>query len=158
VNRIPTIRRRTVFASTRLSAPRSDERPSPHQKLNPLNQAMAFDVRYDCQRCTACCRWPGQVKVGNAEIRAMAALLNLESWDFIQQYTRLRPQRDGLALLDKPNGECIFLEGRDCRVQEAKPVQCRGFPNTWNFPGWRSVCEAVPRLKAGADPALEADA
>jgi Fe-S-cluster containining protein len=111
---------------------------------------MAFDVHYDCQRCTACCRWPGQVKIGEAEIQNMAALLGLEPWAFIQQYTRLRPQRDGLALMDKPNGECIFLEGRDCRVQEAKPVQCSGFPNTWNFPGWRSVCEAVPRLQAGA--------
>ena len=117
---------------------------------------MAFDVHYDCQRCTACCRWPGQVKIGEPEIQAMAALLRLEAWDFIQQYTRLRPQRDGLALLDKPNGECIFLEGRDCRVQQAKPVQCQGFPNTWNFPGWRSVCEAVPRLKAGTGPLQEA--
>ena len=107
---------------------------------------MAQDVHYDCQRCTACCRWPGQVKVGDSEIQAMAALLGLDEFSFIQEYTRIRPQRDGLALKDKENGECIFLEGRDCRVQMAKPVQCKGFPNTWNFPGWRTVCEAVPRL------------
>jgi len=123
-----------------------------------LKKAMAFEVHYDCQRCTACCRWPGQVKIGEPEIQAMAGLLGLETWDFIQQYTRLRPQRDGLALLDKSNGECIFLEGRDCRVQEAKPVQCQGFPNTWNFPGWRSVCEAVPRFKSGNAPRLEVGA
>ena len=29
------------------------------------------------------------------------------------------------------------------RLQPVKPLQCRGFPNTWNFPGWRKVCEAV---------------
>jgi hypothetical protein len=34
-------------------------------------------------------------------------------------------------------------------VQEAKPIQCKGFPNTWNFPGWRAVCEAIPSLKKG---------
>ena len=65
--------------------------------------------------------------------------------DFIQQYTRLRANRDGLALIDKPGGECIFLEGRDCSVQAVKPGQCRDFPNKWNFPGWREVCEAVLR-------------
>jgi Fe-S-cluster containining protein len=117
---------------------------------------MAFEIHYDCQRCTACCRWPGQVKIGDAEIQSMAALLGMAPWDFIQQYTRIRPQRDGLALQDKPNGECVFLEGRDCLVQAAKPLQCQGFPNTWNFPGWRAVCEAVPRIKPPAEAAVEA--
>jgi len=109
---------------------------------------MAPHVHYDCQRCTACCRWPGQVKIGDSEILAMAKLLGRTEFDFIQEYTRIRPQKDGLSLKDKENGECIFLEGRDCRVQNAKPLQCMGFPNAWNFPGWRAICEAVPRLKS----------
>jgi hypothetical protein len=37
-------------------------------------------------------------------------------------------------------------------VQPAKPVQCAGFPNTWNFPGWREVCEAVPSLLPAQTP------
>jgi Fe-S-cluster containining protein len=110
---------------------------------------MSFEVLYDCQRCTACCRWPGQVVIGEQEIADMARLLAVSEWDFVQRFTRLRPQRDGLSLSDKENGECVFLDGGDCRVQEAKPMQCRGFPNRWNFPGWRSVCEAVPRLIKG---------
>jgi Fe-S-cluster containining protein len=86
------------------------------------------------------------VKISDSEIVAMSKLLGLGEFEFIQEYTRIRPQRDGLALKDKENGECIFLDGRDCRVQLAKPVQCKGFPNVWNFPGWRTICEAVPRL------------
>lgn len=116
-------------------------------------------VHYTCQRCTACCRWPGEVKVGASEITALARHLGLSEHDFIQRYTRLRPARDGLALLDKGpaadgsyNHECIFLEGRDCAVQPAKPVQCAGFPNTWNFTGWREVCEAVPSLLPAQTP------
>lgn len=112
---------------------------------------MAFDVFYDCQRCTACCRWPGQVKITEAEIEGMARLLGMSEFDFIQEYSRVRPQKDGLALKDKPNGECIFLEDGGCRVQLAKPIQCKGFPNTWGFPGWRDVCEAVPRLVRAVD-------
>lgn len=105
---------------------------------------MAAPVYYQCQRCTNCCRWPGFVRVNEQEIVALAAHLGLSEHDFIQEYTRLRPQRDGLALTDKGDGECVFLDGRDCRVQAVKPGQCRGFPNTWNFPGWREVCQATP--------------
>lgn len=104
----------------------------------------AEDVWYQCQRCGNCCRWPGFVRLTEDDIRRIAAFLGMNEWDFIQHHTRLRPQRDGLALLDKENGECEFLEGIDCKIQPVKPEQCRGFPNMWNFPGWREVCEAIP--------------
>ena len=64
----------------------------------------------------------------------------------IETCSRLRADRQGLALMDKPTGECIFLEGRDCSVQPVKPQQCRDFPNGWNFPGFEKVCRAVPRM------------
>jgi Fe-S-cluster containining protein len=86
------------------------------------------------------------VKVTEPEINQIAAFLGLDVNDFIQRYTRLRQQRDGLALIDKGNGECFFLEGNDCVINEVKPQQCRDFPNNWSFPGWRQVCEAVPEL------------
>jgi Fe-S-cluster containining protein len=111
---------------------------------------MNDSIYYQCQRCTNCCRWPGFVKIEEAEIISISNFLGLSEHDFIQQYTRLRPNRDGLALIDKPNGECFFLEGRDCRLQSVKPSQCTGFPNTWNFPGWREICEAVPQLRRAA--------
>jgi Fe-S-cluster containining protein len=109
-----------------------------------------MSVHYVCQRCTNCCRWPGFVKIENAEIEALAKFFEVTEHDFIQRYTRLRPNRDGLALIDKPTGECVFLDGRDCIVQAVKPAQCNGFPNTWNFPGWRETCEAVPTLLQGS--------
>ena len=104
-------------------------------------------VYYQCQRCTNCCKWPGQVKLTENDIVRMADFLGLEEREFIETWTRLRPDRQGLALLNKGEGgegECIFLDGRDCRVNAVKPAQCAGFPNTWNFPGWRDVCEAIP--------------
>ena len=115
-------------------------------------------IEYACERCTACCRWPGEVKVGEEEIEKLARFLGMGEGEFLEKYTRLRAKRDGLALVDKGldemgevSHECIFLEGRDCVVQEVKPVQCAGFPNTWNFPGWREVCAAVPKFVRSGD-------
>ena len=102
-------------------------------------------VFLECQRCTACCRWPGQVRLTEVEITRLAEFRGLNEFDFIQQFTRLTQNRRGLALSEKPNGECIFLEGGDCTVQPVKPQQCRDFPNLWNFPGAEKSCRALPR-------------
>jgi uncharacterized protein len=109
---------------------------------------MSRAIHYECQRCTNCCRWPGFVKVSEIEITRIAGHLGMNDADFIERFTRLRPARDGLALIDKGEShECIFLEGHDCVIQAVKPDQCAGFPNAWNFPGWRESCEAVPTLR-----------
>jgi hypothetical protein len=105
-------------------------------------------VFLECQRCTACCRWPGQVRLGDDEISRLAALKGMSEFDFIQDHTRLTADRRGLALKDKPNGECIFLSDGGCEVQAAKPQQCRDFPNLWNFPGFEKICHAIPRIVA----------
>jgi uncharacterized protein len=86
------------------------------------------------------------VTLTEAEISRLAAFRGLGESEFIQQFTRLRGDRRGLALMDKPNGECVFLEGGSCAVQSVKPQQCRDFPNLWNFPGFEQVCHAVPKL------------
>ena len=70
----------------------------------------------------------------------------MSEFGFIQEFTRLRADRRGLALKEKPNGECVFLEGNACTVQPVKPQQCRDFPNLWNFPGFQETCRAIPRL------------
>ncbi len=108
-------------------------------------------IFYECQRCTACCRWPGQVRLSDVEIARLAAFKALSESDFIQQFTRLRHERRGLSLQEKANGECIFLDGENCAVQPVKPQQCREFPNLWNFPGFEKICHAVPREVSAAE-------
>jgi Fe-S-cluster containining protein len=108
-------------------------------------------VSYLCQRCGNCCRWPGDVIVTDTEVDAIAARLGMEVSDFVQQYTRLSANRRHLSLIDKEDGSCFFLEGvNTCRLQDVKPVQCKGFPNQWRFDGWRDVCEAV-EVRSGGD-------
>ncbi len=76
----------------------------------------------------------------------MAAHLGPSAREFTEKFTRLRDDRRGLVLQEKANGECVFLDGIDCRVQPVKPRQCREFPNRWNFPGWQRQCHAIPRV------------
>lgn len=103
-------------------------------------------IFHECQRCTACCRWPGQVRLSEAAITQIAAFLQLEEREFIQRYTLLSADRRGLILADQPDGACIFLKESNCQIQPVKPQQCRDFPNLWNFPGFTDKCQAIPRL------------
>jgi Fe-S-cluster containining protein len=116
-----------------------------------MPQTFPVPIFYECQRCTACCRWPGQVKITDAELARMAAHKGLSEAEFIERYTRLRWDRGGLALQEQPDGACIFLEGESCAVQPVKPQQCREFPNLWNFPGFEQTCHAFPREVSEAE-------
>ncbi len=100
-------------------------------------------VFHDCQRCTACCRWPGQVRLTNDEIARIAAFLQLGEHDFIQRHTRLQHDRHGLALQEQSDGACVFLITNRCTIQAVKPQQCRDFPNLWKYPAAEQYCQAV---------------
>lgn len=84
------------------------------------------------------------MRLDEGEVRRIAGFLDLTEDEFIEKYTRLRSDRQGLSLVEKENHECVMLENGGCRIHAVKPAQCAGFPNTWNFPGWREVCEAIP--------------
>ena len=102
---------------------------------------------WQCSRCGNCCRWPGEVVVNEAEIEKIATFLEMPVAEFTERYTKLRLNRTGLTLIERENGECIFLNQKGlCSINPAKPDQCAGFPNTWNFDGWQEVCEAKPTL------------
>jgi Fe-S-cluster containining protein len=104
-----------------------------------------MSMDYECQRCGACCRWPGEVCVSDPEIARLAGHLRLTEQEFIEQYTRVHFLRRGLSLLEKPNGECILLDGKDCRVHPVKPDQCRSFPRDWKNFLYQDLCQAIPR-------------
>ena len=81
------------------------------------------EVWYECDRCTACCKWPGDVRVEDDEIDEIAGYLGMETQAFIGQYTRLRMNRNGLSLIEKDNHECIMLDGKRCSINPVKPEQ-----------------------------------
>ena len=59
-------------------------------------------VFYDCKRCTACCRWPGQVRLTEPEILRIADHLGLTDHEFIQRHTE--SQERGIDAVERPGG------------------------------------------------------
>ncbi|MFN5868496.1 MAG: YkgJ family cysteine cluster protein, partial [Akkermansiaceae bacterium] len=53
------------------------------------------DVHYVCQRCNACCKWPGDVRIEDSDVVAISSFLGMSEPDFIEKYTRLRMNRQG---------------------------------------------------------------
>lgn len=96
--------------------------------------------RFACSGCGACCRWTGSVLLTDADIPVLAERLGLAEQDFIDQHTRLAPNRQQLALLDQADGSCAFLTDDRCAIYEARPEQCRSFPYAW------SVASGCPEL------------
>lgn len=117
----------------------------PMEKKGYSDVMAGAQVFYECQRCGNCCRWPGRVKIYPPDLDRLAAFLKEDPLEVTEKYMNLDPGRKFLILKNRPNGECIFLSGKNhCMIQEAKPEQCVGFPNAWRFPGWREMCEALP--------------
>jgi Fe-S-cluster containining protein len=108
-----------------------------------------------CTGCGNCCRWPGDVRVLDDDVAAMAGYLELDERTFVERYTRLHSDRRGLSLVNRERDEgCVFLTDDDrCAVHAVKPRQCRDYPNRWNQEGFERDCAALSlrtRLRAVA--------
>lgn len=87
------------------------------------------------------------MKIAADEAVSLAGLLGIAVTDFTGRYTRLTADRRGLSLVERPDGSCVFLEADNaCRVQAAKPRQCRAFPLAWAFEGYRDICAAAAAM------------
>ncbi|WP_372794023.1 YkgJ family cysteine cluster protein [Pontiella sp.] len=100
---------------------------------------------FKCSGCGACCRWGGSVLLTDEDIRKLADFLGLTEPEFIEQHTRLAPNRKQLALLDQTDGSCAWLQGDRCAVYAVRPVQCSSFPYAWSVP---QGCPELDRLLA----------
>ena len=98
-------------------------------------------IRFKCLGCGACCRQTGHVRLILKEADIIADFLNMDVLDFIENFTCLTRDRNGLSVIDAPDGACIFLNSNGCRINPVKPAQCRNFPVKWQFSGFEQICE-----------------
>ena len=87
------------------------------------------------------------MKLESGEAEAIAAFLKISEEEFFESHTRLTPDRRHLSLIEKPDGSCEYLTADEtglacCAIEKVKPVQCREFPERWNFPDWQKHCGA----------------
>ncbi|OGV73616.1 MAG: hypothetical protein A2269_01220 [Lentisphaerae bacterium RIFOXYA12_FULL_60_10] len=101
---------------------------------------------FSCRRCGTCCRAEGYVPLESNEIQRLALALNLDPTYFTDRFTRLLPDRKRLALIERADGSCVFLQ-RDnhCSVHDIKPMHCRMFPHHWSFEKWETICQGMVR-------------
>ncbi len=88
-------------------------------------------LRFECTRCSACCRHtPGYVFLSAADLQRLATALNLTQKEFRERYCRVVDVgiAKRLSLKEKPNYDCILWENGGCSQYGARPVQCRAFP------------------------------
>jgi Fe-S-cluster containining protein len=80
----------------------------------------------DCRQCAECCRVP-EVQLAERDVEHLARFLGVSAKKFVEQYTSV--DEDGAMILQKREGACVFLEGNDCTVYEARPGNCERFPH-----------------------------
>lgn len=98
---------------------------------------------FECRQCGACCRAVGDVRLLPEDIEVLATHLGLSLYEFTEKYTRLTADRAGLVLAGDAKAPCLFLdESNRCRVHEAKPWQCRVYPERWRSAEIAAVCPA----------------
>ena len=102
-------------------------------------------MNFTCMKCAECCSWRGYVYVTAEEVERLADHLGIDVYDFTDRYTRLSDDRRRLSLLERENGECVFLEGKTCGVYPVRPKQCADFPTGWSVEGIEHVCAATMR-------------
>ncbi|KPJ76792.1 MAG: Fe-S oxidoreductase [Deltaproteobacteria bacterium SG8_13] len=105
---------------------------------------------FECRRCGDCCRGYGGTVVDQADIRAIAAYLDMTPERIRSRYCVLSGTRP--VLTQQPNGYCAFWD-RLCTIHPVKPRMCRDWPFI------RSVLVDVAnwRIMAGLCPGIRTD-
>ena len=115
-------------------------------------------LRFECQRCGACCGGePGEVLVTPEEIEAIARHLGESVEEFSARC--LRYTRRGASIIERENGDCILLSDgsdgrrRGCTAYEVRPEQCRTWPfwkeNLASPRAWRRAAAECPGMGSG---------
>ena len=113
-------------------------------------------LNFECQRCSFCCgHSPGFVYLSHRDLTALCANFSLSELDFAKKYCRWADYYYGkqvLALLEKPNYDCILWE-KGCSSYQARPVQCSTYP-FWSWiikdaETWNDCAKECPGMNKG---------
>lgn len=90
--------------------------------------AEEVESQIDCRTCANCCK-VAETDVTKRDIDRLARYLGITTQQFIEQYTTASAFEQKEPILRRRDTGCIFLEGNDCSIYEARPDTCRDFPH-----------------------------
>ncbi|HXP84735.1 MAG TPA: YkgJ family cysteine cluster protein [Bryobacteraceae bacterium] len=114
----------------------------------------------DCRACAECCRVT-DVQLADRDVEHLARYLGLPRQRFLDDYTTL--DAEGVLILRRTQSKpgtgaagaaCVFLDGNDCTVYDARPGNCERFPHLlrgagslesrmWEFADRATYCPIV---------------
>jgi hypothetical protein len=81
----------------------------------------------DCRACAECCRVT-EVQLADRDVEHLARYLGFRPQKFLEEYT-MRNKDEELILRRTEKEGCVFLQGNECTVYEARPGNCEKFPH-----------------------------
>lgn len=89
--------------------------------------AEGVEEAIDCRQCANCCR-QATVRLQPRDVEKLSKFLRLKPAQFLAEYTT-ESEDEGLILRRSDETGCVFLNGTECLVYEARPGNCEHFPH-----------------------------
>ena len=114
--------------------------------------AEGIEGQIDCTQCANCCR-VATVKLSERDVERLARYLRVKPAQFVAGYTT-ESNDEGTILRRSAEAGCVFLDGNDCTVYDARPDICQRFPHVvrgngsiasrmWQFVDRTNYCPIV---------------
>ena len=98
------------------------------KKNTPLKKVL--ELGRACKRCGHCCRH-GSGALVKDDLKNIAIFLGINQEELKKEYLEeiekfhTRLLRPKIIKQGKPYGQCVFLDGKDCKIQKVKPLECK---------------------------------
>ena len=89
--------------------------------------AQGVEDQIDCLQCANCCR-VATAKVNERDVERLSKYLGIKPARFLAEFT-VKSEEEGVVLRRDEKTGCVFLNGNECTVYDARPESCQKFPH-----------------------------
>jgi len=89
--------------------------------------AEEIEGQIDCTVCANCCK-VASVQLSERDVERLAKSVGTTRARFLADYT-MQSESEGLVLKRSKETGCVFLNGTECTVYDARPEICQKFPH-----------------------------
>ena len=89
--------------------------------------AERIEEQIDCTQCANCCR-VATARVTERDVERLAKSLRIKPARVMADFV-VESEEEGYVLRRDEQSGCVFLNGNECTVYEARPESCQRFPH-----------------------------